>query len=140
MPSSTIKIDGKYYFYTVKAKIKIYVANKVIKVNEPILGNAKFKYVNFRNFYSNPVYKITSDLVASKIISKNAVINESNTKIKPSVVSGESVNVIFQNNAIEVYAKGEALNDANTGEIIKVKINGKTYKGKIDKNGNVIIR
>ena len=140
MPSSTLIIDGKYYFYKIKAKIKVYVANKVIKVNEPILGNVEFKYINFRNFYSNPVYKLSPDLAASKIISKNAVINESNTKIKPYIISGESVNVIFQNNAIEVYAKGEALNNANTGDIVKVKINGKIYKGKIDKNANVIIR
>ena len=140
MPSSTIKIDGKYYFYKIKAKIKVYIANRVIKINEPILGNAVFKYVNFRNFYSNPIYKLSSDLVASKIISKKAVINESNTKIKPAVISGENVNVIFQNNAIEVYAKGEALNEANIGDIVKVKINGKVYEGKVNKDGNIIIR
>ena len=140
MLSSTLIIDGKYYFYTIKAKIKVYIANKVIKVNELIIGNAEFKYINFRNFYSNPIYKLSSNLVASKIISKNAVINESNTKIKPAIISGESVNVIFQNNEIEVYAKGKALNNANIGDIIKVKINGKIYEGKIDKNANVIIR
>jgi flagella basal body P-ring formation protein FlgA len=140
MPSSTIIIDGKYYFYKIKAKIKVYLATKVIKINEAIIGNATFKFIDFRNFYSKPIYKLSPDLAASKIISKNAVINESNTKIKPLIVSGDSINVIFQNSTIDVYAKGKALNDANIGDSVKVKIKGKIYEGKVDKNANVIIR
>ena len=99
-----------------------------------------FKFIDFRNFYSKPIYKLSPDLAASKIISKNAVINESNTKIKPLIVSGDSINVIFQNSTIDVYAKGKALNDANIGDSVKVKIKGKIYEGKVDKNANVIIR
>jgi len=140
LPSSTVIIDGKYYFYNIKAFIKVYVAVNVIRVNQPILPNVEQKTIKFRNFYSQPLTKITSDLVASKIISKNSVINKSNTKIRPTVLAGQSVSVLFEDKNIEIYAKGTALHDANAGELEKVKINGKIYEGTVDKNGNVIIK
>jgi flagella basal body P-ring formation protein FlgA len=140
LPSSTLIIDGKYYFYTIEANIGVWTATDVIRVNMPVLGNAVFKKIKFRTFYSKPLAKINSKLVASKIISKNAVINESNTKIRPLILRGQSVSVLFKDKNIEIYSKGTALNDANSGESVKVKISSKTYTGTADKNGNVIIK
>ncbi|GAB6073446.1 flagellar basal body P-ring formation chaperone FlgA [Nautilia lithotrophica] len=140
LPSSTLIIDGKYYFYTINAKIKVFIAQKVIRVNELIKPNVIEKSINFRSFYSKPLTNIPDNLIASKIISKNAVINESNTKIKPLILKGESVSVIFKDENIEIYSKGTALNDANINEMIKVKINSKTYTGKVNENAEVIIK
>jgi flagella basal body P-ring formation protein FlgA len=140
MPSSTLIIDGKYYFYRIKAKIKVYTADKVIRVNELILPNVSLKSINFRNFYSTPLIKIAPNLVASKIISKGAVINKSNTKIRPLILKGENVNVIFEDPNIEIFAKGKALSDGNLNDIIKVQINNKIYTGKVVGNGNVLIQ
>jgi flagella basal body P-ring formation protein FlgA len=140
LPSSTLIIDGKYYFYNIKAFIKVYVAVNVIRVNQYILPNVEQKTIKFRNFYSPPLTEISPDLIASKIISKNSVINKSNTKIRPAILSGEQVNVIFEDKNIEIYAKGTARHDANIGDMEKVEINGKIYEGKVGKNGNVIIK
>ena len=140
LPSSTIIIDGKYYFYTIKAKIKVYIATNVIRVNEPIIPNVIKEIINFRNFYSLPLTKLSENLIASKIISKNSVINESNTKIRPLILKGENVSVIFKDKNIEIYSKGMALNNANINDTVKVKINTKTYVGTANKNGEVIIK
>jgi flagella basal body P-ring formation protein FlgA len=140
IPSSTLIIDGKYYFYTINAKIKVFVSQRVIHVNERIKPNVILKTVPFRSFYSKPLDKIPDNLIASKIISKNAVINESNTKIKPLILKDSTVNVVFENTNIEIYAKGTALNDANANEPVRVKINAKTYTGTANENGEVVIK
>ena len=140
LPSSTLIIDGKYYFYRIKAKIKVYTANRVIKVNELILPNVSLKTITFKNFYSKPLIKIAPNLVASKIISKNTVINESNTKIRPLILKGENVNVIFKNHNIEIFAKGKALNDGNLNDIINIQINNKIYTGKVVGNRNILVK
>jgi len=140
LPSSTVIIDGKYYFYRIDAKIKVFKADKVIHVNEPVKPNASSEIIKFRSFYSKPLTEISPDLIASKIISKNAVINESNTKTRPLILKGQSVSVIFKDKNIEIYSKGEALNDANLNEPVKVKINTKIYTGIAGKNEEVIIK
>ena len=140
LSSSTLIIDKKYYFYTINAKIKVFVATKVIRKNEAIQPNAVAKLIKFKNFYSPPLTSISDNLIASQIISKNSVINKSNTRIKPLILKDESVSVIFENENIEIYSKGIALNDANENETVKVKINAKTYTGIADKNGEVIIK
>ncbi len=140
LPSSTLIIDGKYYFYKIKAKIKVFTAQKIIKVNELIKPNVIFKYVEFKRFYSTPLTTLSDNLVASKVISKNSVIYEIDTKIRPLILKGEYVNVIFKNSNIEIYAKGKALNEGNLDDIISVQINNKIYSGKVAKNGTVIIK
>ena len=139
LPSSSILIDGKYYYFRIDATIKVFIANKVIKVNEFIKPNVSLKSIKFKTFYSKPLTKIEDKLVASKIISKNSIINESNTKIKPTILKNEKVTVIFKNNSIEIYTSGVALNDANENEKVLVKVNNKTFKG-IVKNAKVIIK
>jgi len=140
LPSSTIIIDGKYYFYKIKAKIGVYKATDIIKVNQLIKPNVTFEMVPFRSFYSTPLSTISDNLIASKIISKNAVINKSNTKIKPLILKDQTVSVIFSNDAIDVYSKGKALNDANANDTVKVRIKGNVYEGVADKKGEVIIK
>jgi len=139
-PSSTVIIDGKYYYYTIKAKIGVYKADRVIRINRPVKPNVHFEYVNFRNFYSKPLFKIPEDIIASKIISKNAVINESNTKHRPLVLKNESVPVIFKDKNIEIYSKGTALKDAGANDTVRVKVNGKIFRGVLNSNGEVIIK
>ncbi len=140
LPSSTVIIDGKYYFYTINAKIKVFKANKVIKINEYIKPNVNSEFIKFKCFYSKPLVSIPDNLIASKIISKNSVINVSNTKKKPLILKGENVSVIFKDKNIEIYSKGEALNDAEINSSVKVKINTKIYKGVVNKNGEVIVK
>jgi len=138
-PSSSILIDGKYYYFKIDATIKVFVANRVIKINELIKPNVSLKDIKFKTFHSKPLTKIENNLVASKIISKNSIINESNTKIKPTILKNEKVTVIFKNNSIEISTSGVALNDANENEKVLVKVNNKTFKG-IVKNAKVIIK
>jgi len=139
LPFSNILIDGKYYYFRIDAIIKVFIANRVIKINEFIKPNVSLKDVKFKTFYSKPLAKIEDNLVASKIISKNSIINESNTKIKPAILKNEKVTVIFKNNSIEIYTSGIALNDANENEKILVKVNNKTFEG-IVKNNKVVIK
>ena len=139
LPSSSILIDGKYYYFRIDATIRVFIANRVIKINEFIKPNVSLKDVKFKTFYSKPLAKIEDNLVASKIISKNSIINESNTKIKPTVLKNEKVTVIFKNNSIEIYTSGVALNDANENEKVSVKINNKIFRGVV-KNSKVIIK
>lgn len=138
--SGNLIIDGKYYFYRINAKLKVYITNKVIKKNELIFPNVSKKEVKFRHFYSPPLIKINKNLIASKVISKNAVITKDNTRIKPAILKGDSVRVIFKGNGIEIYSKGKALNDANKGERIKVKIKNRIYDGIVNKNQIVEIK
>ncbi|ACM93616.1 flagella basal body P-ring formation protein FlgA [Nautilia profundicola AmH] len=140
LPSSTVIIDGKYYFYKLNAKIKVFKATRVIHLNELVQPNTTSEIIKFRSFYSQPLTVIPNNLIASKIISKNAVINRSNTKIRPLILKGDSVSVIFKDKNIEIYSKGTALNDANLNENVKVKINTKIYNGIANKNGEVIIK
>ena len=139
LPFSNILIDGKYYYFRIDAIIKVFIANRVIKINEFIKPNVSLKDEKFKTFYSKPLAKIEDNLVASKIISKNSIINESNTKIKPAILKNEKVTVIFKNNSIEIYTSGIALNDANENEKILVKVNNKTFEG-IVKNNKVVIK
>ena len=139
LPFSNILIDGKYYYFRIDAIIKVFIANRVIKINEFIKPNVSLKDVKFKTFYSKPLAKIEDNLVASKIISKNSIINESNTKIKPAILKNEKVTVIFKNNSIEIYTSGIALNDANENEKILVKVNNKTFEG-IVKDSKVVIK
>jgi flagella basal body P-ring formation protein FlgA len=139
-PSGNLIIDGKYYFYKISAKLKVFTANKVIKKNEFILPNVSIKEVNFKHFYSPPLLKIDNNLIASKVISKNAVITKNNTRIKPDILKGDVVSVVFKGNGIDIYSKGKALNDANINEKLKVKINHKIYEGIVNKNSIVEIK
>lgn len=138
--SGNLIIDGKYYFYRIKAKLKVFTAKMVIKKNEPIFPNVSIKKINFRNFYSPPILKINKNLIASKVISKNAVITKANTRIKPDILKGESVSVVFKGEGIDIYTKGKALNDANENQKIKIEINHKIYEGRVNKNGIVEIK
>jgi flagella basal body P-ring formation protein FlgA len=138
--SGNLIIDKKYYFYRINAKLKVLVANKVIKKNEEIFPNITQKEINFRNFYSPPLLKIKKNLIASKVISKNAVITKENTRVKPDILKNDTVNVIFKGNGIEIYSKGKALNDANQNDKIKVEINHKIYEGIVNKNNFVEIK
>ena len=139
LPSSTLIIDGKYYFYKIKATIKVFIARKVIRVNETIKPNVIEKSVNFKSFYSKPLTYISEDLIASKIISKNSIINESNTRIKPLILKDENVKVIIKSNNIEIYSTAKALQDGNIGDIIKIEINNKIFKAKVVDAGVVNI-
>jgi flagella basal body P-ring formation protein FlgA len=139
-PSGNLIIENKYYFYRIKAKLTVYKTIKVIKKNESVLPYVKKEKIDFRHFYSPPLLKIHKNLIASKVISKNAVITKENTRIKPAVLQGDNVNVVFKGRGVEIYSKGTALNDANIGEKIKVEINHKIYEGVLNKSYEVEIQ
>ncbi|WP_459886351.1 flagellar basal body P-ring formation chaperone FlgA [Caminibacter profundus] len=140
-PSGSIKIDNSYYYIKIKAQIPVFKATQIIKQNSPILENINIKkeIVNFRFFYSKPLIKIPNNLIASKIISKNTIINESNTKIAPSVLRGERVTVIINSQNIKIYSKAKALKDGNIGEIIPIEMDKKIFNAKVIKKGIVTI-
>lgn len=138
--SGNIKIDNQYYYVRIKAKIPVFVANSVIKTNQPIYNNVIKKIIPFKYFYSKPLFKITKNLVASNIISKNSVITKSNTKIAPDVFRDETITVLIISKDITIYAKAKALQDGYIGDIINIKFRKKIQKAKIIKKGTVILK
>ncbi len=139
LPSITLKIDKKYYFFKIKAKIGVFKATKTIYKNDYIKPNVIFRYIPFKHIYYPPLTKINDNLIATKIISKNNIITKNNSTIRPTILKGDNVNVLFTGENIEVYTQGVALNSANENEQIKVKIGSKIFKG-IVKNGKIIIK
>lgn len=138
-PSGNLIIDNHYYFFKINAKIKVFIATKIIKKNESISQNVKPQIIPFRSFYSKPLTDISPNLIASRIIAKNQIITKNNTKIRPEILKNDPVSVIFKGDAIEIYSKGKALNDANENEKVKVKIKNKIYEGFV-KKGEVVIK
>jgi len=97
------------------------------------------KIVKFRYFYSKPLGKISPNLIASKIISKNSVINESNTKIAPAVLRGERVSVLIKSKNITISSSAKALRDGNIGDIIPIEMNRKIFNAKVTDKGVVTL-
>ncbi|QCI28506.1 flagellar basal body P-ring formation chaperone FlgA [Caminibacter pacificus] len=137
--SGSIIIDGKYYYITIKAEIPVFVATSIIRQNSPILPYVVKKIVKFRYFYSKPLEKISPNLIASKIISKNSVINESNTKIAPAVLRGERVSVLIKSKNITISSSAKALRDGNIGDIIPIEMNRKIFNAKVTDKGVVTL-
>ena len=135
-----IKIDNKYYYIKIKAKIPVCISTQIIKTNQEIINRCKIKKTDFKNFYSKPITNITHDLVASKIISKNSIINVSNTKKKPDVFKNSSVSVIIQSKNITIYSKAKALEDGYRGDEIKILFNKKIKNAIVSKKGAVKIK
>ena len=135
-----IKIDNRYYYVKIKAKIPVCISTQVIKTNQAIINKCEIKKTDFKNFYSKPITNITHNLVASKIISKNSVINESNTKKKPAVFKNSSVSVIIQSKNITISSTAKALEDGYRGDEIKILINKKTKKAVVTNKGEVKIK
>ena len=141
-PYGNILIDGKYYYIKIKAKIPVYKSIRIIKQNAPILENVNVKKetIDFRYFYSKPISEIPKNLIASKIISKNSILNVSNTKIAPDVMRGEIVSVKIQSKNIDIYSNAKALNDGNIGDKIKIEMNRKIFDAIVIKKGVVTIK
>jgi flagella basal body P-ring formation protein FlgA len=141
MPYGNILIDGKYYYIKIFAKIPVYKSTQIIKQNSLILENinAKKELISFKYFYSKPISKISKDLIASKIISKNSILTLSNTKIAPAVLRGEKVNVIIKSKNINISTTAKALQDGNIGDKINIQMNRKIFNAKIIKKGMVEI-
>lgn len=137
--SGNIKINNKYYYVRIKAFIPVYVANTIIKTNEPIYNHVVKKIIPLRYFYSRPLIKINKKLVASNIISKNAIITKSNTKIAPDVFRGEIVSVIIKSKDMSIFSKAKALQDGYIGDIIKINLRKKITKAKVIKKDTVLI-
>jgi len=137
--SGTIRIDNKYYFIKIKAKLPVFVAKNVIYQNRPILPNVEKKEVDFKFFYSKPLNYISDNLIASKIISKNAIINKSNTKKIPAVIKNSKVKVIIKSKNILITSSAKALRDGEINDTIQIKMNNKIFNAKIIKKGVVEI-
>ena len=133
-----IKIDNKYYYVKIKAFLPVCKATEIIKINQNI--KCKIEKIPFRNFYSKPVTNITSDMVASKIISKNSIINTTNIKKRPIVFKNSYVCVIIKSKNITLSAKAKALQDGYKGEYIKILLNKKIKMAKIIDKGEVEIK
>lgn len=133
-----IQIDGKFYYLKIKAFIPVCITEHIIKTNQTI--KCKFKTIPFKNFYSKPLTNINSNIVASKIIAKNSIITQSNTKLKPDVFKNSSVSVIIKSKNITISAQAKALEDGYKGENIKILINKKIKTAKIIDKGVVEIK
>jgi flagella basal body P-ring formation protein FlgA len=141
-PYGNVFIDGKYYYIKIDAQIPVFKATRIIKQNSFIIENqnAIKTLIKFRYFYSKPISKIPKNLIASKIISKNAILTTSNTKIAPAVIRGESVNVVINSNNIQITSSATALQDGNIGDIIRIKLNKKIFNAIVTAKGEVTIK
>jgi len=135
--SGNIKIDNKFYYVKIKAQIPVCIATTIIKTNEDILNRCSIKKIPFRNFYSKPITDINSDIVASKIIAKNSIINKSNTKKRPFVFKNSDVSVIIQSKNINISTTAKALEDGYKGEEINILLNKKIKKAIVIDKGVV---
>jgi len=135
-----IKIDNRFYYIKIKAFIKVYKSTQIIKTNQTLLNKVKLTTIPFRNFYSKPIFKLTQNLVASKIISKNSIINQSNTKKKPLIFKGSNISAIIKSKNIIIYSKAKALEDGYKGDKIKVLINKRVRNAIILERGKVEIK
>ena len=131
-----IKIDNKFYYVKIKAILPVCKATKIIKINENI--ECKIEKVPFRNFYSKPILNF-KNLVASKIISKNSIINESNTKKRPLIFKNSTISAIIKSKNILITSKAKALEDGNKGDEIRILINKKIKRAKVIDKGVVEI-
>ena len=132
----TIKIDNKFFYLKIKAILPVCKATKIIKTNENI--ECKIEKVPFRNFYSKPILNF-KNLVASKIISKNSIINESNTKKRPLIFKNSTISAIIKSKNILITSKAKALQDGNRGDEIRILINKRVKKAKVIDKGVVEI-
>ena len=137
--SGTIKIDNKYYYIKIKAKITIFKATKTIKQNEYILPNAKQTTISFKYLYSTPICKIDPNLIAKNVIAKGQIIFKNSVRIAPDVIRGENVSVILNNNGVSIQTSAKALQDGNIGETIKIELNKKIIDAKVKEKGVVEI-
>ncbi len=137
--SGNIKIDGRYFYVRIKALIPVFVTTEIIKPNEEIKEKTVLKKIPFRNFYAKPLCKIPSALVASKIISKNAIINVLNTKKMPFVTKNSLVSVIIKSKDITITSFAKALGDGYKGDIINILFKNRIKKAKVIKKGVVEI-
>ncbi len=133
-----IKIDNKFYYVKIKALMPVCITTSVIKTNQEI--KCKIKKIPFRNFYSKPIINITPNIVASKIISKNSIINISNTKKRADVFKNSLVSVIIQSKNIIISSKAKAMQDGYKGDVIKILLNKKIKKAKVIAKGMVEIK
>ena len=120
-----IKINNKFYYIVIKAKIPVCITTQIIRLNEGILNKCKIKLINFRNFYAKPIIHITPNLVASTIIAKDSIINTSNVKPRPLVFKNSTVSVIIQSKNIIITSSAKALQDGYKGNEIRIFINNK---------------
>jgi len=142
MSYGNILVDGKYYYIKIKAKLPVYKSLRIIKQNSPIIKNVNVtkELTDFRYFYSKPISKITKNLIASKIISKNAILTESNTKRAPAVMRGETVSVKISSGNIVIFSTAKALQDGNIGDKIKIEMNRKIFDAVVSGKNEVTIR
>ena len=137
--SGNIKINGRYFYVRIKALIPVFVTTQIIKPNEEIKEKIVLKKIPFRNFYARPLYKIPSSLVASKIISKDAIINVLNTKKMPLVIKNSLVSVIIKSKDITITSFAKALEDGYKNDIINILFRKEIRKAKIIAKGEVEI-
>ncbi len=139
LPGGSIKIDGKYFYVRIKALIPVFVTTQIIRPDENIKNKVILKKIPFRNFYAKPLRDINSSLVASKIISKNAIITNFNTKKMPLVTKNSTITVIIKSKSITITSFAKALGDGYKGDIINILFRKKIKKAKIIAKGEVEI-
>jgi len=129
--SGNIKIDNRYYYVKIKAKLLVFKAKEIIKQNEFIYNKVYKTFIPFRYFYSIPLSKIDKNLIAKNIISKSAVITESNTAKAPDIFRNSYITAFVKSKSINITMKVKALKNGNIGDIIPVKLKNKILKAKV---------
>jgi len=133
--SGNIKIDNRYYYVKIQAKLPVFKAKEIIKQNEFIYNKVYKTFILFRYFSSKPLSKINKNLIAKNIISKNAIITTSNTAKAPDVFRNSYITAFVKSKNINITIQVKALKNGNIGDIIPVKVKNKILKAKIkDKN------
>jgi len=129
--SGNIKINKKYYYVRIKAKIPVFKAKKIIRQNEYIFNKVYKTTIPFRYFSSKPLTKIKKNLIAKNIISKNSIITTTNTTIAPDIFKNSIVNAIVNSHNINITTQVKVLKNGNIGDIIPVKLKNKILKAKV---------
>ena len=135
----TIKIDNRYLFFKIIASIKVLKSTQTIKKGELITKqNSNLVYVNFKNFYNKPLNKYINKS-AKMYIPQNKIIYPYMISKPILVQRGQTITIISNSGGIEVSFQATAMQNAQKGDIIKVKKDNKIFSVKIDKEGNGIL-
>ena len=104
-------------------------------------SDIEFKKVELTDHPAEDIPHI-SELTGAKIaqsLPKDAVITRSALAMEMTIARGDKVVLLVKSGAVQIKTEAYAMEDAKSGETVKVKYDGATLSGKVALDGTVIL-